>query len=91
MGGENGRGAQARSLTKDESHIPSPVTCSKLIFSCLDTDWAGARQLTYPLALGRYPSQNSIGRNVMKNVCASRQYPSLLPLRVDLLPKIAVQ
>lgn len=29
----------------------------------------------HPLALGRYPSQNSIGRNVMKKVCATRQPP----------------
>jgi hypothetical protein len=30
MGGENGLGAHARSFRKDDSQIPSPVTCRRL-------------------------------------------------------------
>jgi hypothetical protein len=90
MGGENGLGAHARSFRKDDSQIPSPVTCRRLHFS-LRTQ--SEERSTDPLALGRYPSQNNMGRNVMKNVCAFNQLPfPLSKVRsIDLLPKTAVQ
>ena len=36
MGGENGLGAHARSFRKDDSQIPSPVTCRRLYISLLN-------------------------------------------------------
>lgn len=40
IGGEKGLGAQARSLTNEDSQIPRPVTCRTLLIS-LDNDEPG--------------------------------------------------